>query len=195
MLRRRRRAPAPAAPPDWGNLEPRCRSAVEAAVASRAQFQALVAQTRPGAVRDRLAGLGDRIDAGVVAAQSIAERASAATRTLQGLDLERAQDRLKDARRRLAQARGSGADTAALAAEVDLVAEQHAALNQLANAIDESAERLRLLDLRLQAAVARAAQIALRPDAAEQLGTVETELAAVTDELTALRAGLDAVGG
>jgi hypothetical protein len=78
---------------------------------------------------------------------------------------------------------------------VKLLADQHAALNALSNTIEDASERLRLLDLRLDAAVARAAQIVLRPDAIEELGGVDAELAAVVEELDALQAGLDAVRG
>lgn len=198
MFRRRRRQQDVAlAPPPEPVLEPPWRTAVDDAVASQARFRALVEQSPPGPVRERLSGLDERLDGGVAAAHQIALSAQAAARTLDAMGLERVQGRLKDARRRLAQAHAAGAvaDARSLEAEVSVLAEQHTALNQLANGLDESAERLRLLDLRLQATVARAAQIVLRPDAATQLGTVEDELEAVTDELVALRAGLDAVDG
>jgi hypothetical protein len=195
MLRRRRRTPeAPADGIDLAALDPRWRRAVEETVASRARLRALVEEGRAGPVQERLATLVARADAGVLAAWNIATRAQAASRTLAAMDLERVSDQLKTARRRLARVEQDPGGAATLETEVRLLAEQHAALNQLSNAVEDAAERLRLLDLRLDAAVARTAQITLRPDAVEQLGGVDAELGAVVDELNALRAGLDAVG-
>ena len=183
-FRRRRRE----APLDPGALEAPWRARVEDALASRQRFRALVESAPAGPVLDRLASLDERVEGGVTAAWDIANRAAAAARMLDTMDLGQANARLKDARRRLAL-------DPAVQAEVDVLAEQNAALNSMANSVEAADERLRLVDLRLQAAVARAAQIVLRPDAVDQLGGVDQELTAVTDELAALRAGLDAVGG
>jgi hypothetical protein len=184
MFRRRPRQPeGPVDPVQLDTLEPRWRSAVEETLASRARLHDLVAQAGTGPLRDRLASLTERLDAGVVAAWQTASRAQATSRTVTSMDLDRVTAQLKDARRR-----GAGA-------EAELLAEQHAALNQLSNAVDDAAERLRLLDLRLDTAVARAAQLVLRPDAVEALAAVDQELGAVVEEIDALRAGFDAVGG
>lgn len=193
MFRRRRPQEAPPAGADLSILEPRWRSAVEEVLASRRRLRALVDECRAGPMQERLTSLAERVDAGVVAAGTIAARAQSASRTLASMDLERVHDQLKDARRRMARAPEGGADAAGLETEVRLLTEQHAALNQLSNAVEDAWERLRLLDLRLDAAVARTAQIVLRPDAVEQLGGVDRELTAVVEELGALRAGLDAV--
>jgi hypothetical protein len=50
-----------------------------------------------------------------------------------------------------------------------------------------------MLDLRLDASVARAAQMVLRPDALQQLGLVDQELRSLVEELGALQSGLDAL--
>jgi ABC-type phosphate transport system auxiliary subunit len=108
------------------------------------------------------------------------------------MDLDRVRDQLKAAKRRQAALEGRPGDPA-LDTEVQVLTEQHASLNQLANAVADAAERLRLLDLRVDAAVARAATIALQPDAVEELGGVDRELAVVVEELDALQAGLETV--
>ncbi|MDQ4068870.1 MAG: hypothetical protein M3203_05275 [Actinomycetota bacterium] len=72
------------------------------------------------------------------------------------------------------------------------MADQHAALSHLANALDQAEERLRVLDLRLGAPVARTAQVVLRPGALEELGQVDRKLGGVMEELEAVRAGLEA---
>ncbi len=196
--RRRRQARAPVEETDLARLEPRWRAAVEETLASRRRFVALVDESQPGPLRERLASLAERLDAGVMAAWSIALRAQTASRAVDTMELDRVHTQLKDARRRRALSPDGSADAARLETEVRLLAEQHAALNQLANAIDDASERLRLLDLRLDAIVARAAQIMLLPDAVEELGGVDEELTTVVEELQAVQSGLEAaraVGG
>ena len=173
-------------------LEPVWRSAVEETIASRRRLRALVEECRSGPLQERLASLAERVDSGVLAAWKIASRAQAASRALVSMDLESVHADLKDARRRAADGAKGGADVGQVEREVKVLAEQHAALNQLRNAIDDASSRLRLLDLRLDTAVARAAQIVLQPDALEELGSVDQELADVVEELDLLRAGLDA---
>jgi hypothetical protein len=193
MFRRRPRQQDPLAQLDLGTLEPRWRAAVEEALASRVRFRSLVEQSPGGPLRDRLEELAASVDIGVHAAVDTAFRAQAAAQTLRGMDLEHVTAQLKDARRRLARATETGAGTQALSAEVDLLLEQHAALNDLANSVDEAGDRLRMLDLRLDASVARAAQMVLRPDALQQLGMVDQELRSLVEELGALQSGLAAL--
>lgn len=195
MLRRRRRSPAQrndsTAP---GALDARWQALVDEVVASRARLHALVAGCRDGPLRDRLSTLASRVDASVAAATSIAVRAQAAARAVETMDVDAVLAKVKDARRRLAERDERDPSRVALETEVQLLVDQHASLSQLANAVDDAADRLRLLDLRLDAAVARAAQMVLRPDALVALGDVDRELASVADDLNALEAGLAAVG-
>lgn len=167
---------------------------VDELLASRARLEGLVAGCPAGPLHDRLASLRGRVEAAIETATTIATHAQTAERTVSSLNVDKVRDQLKDARRRLARVPEGSPDRMRIAEEERLLGEQHASLNQLANAIDEAGDRLRLLDLRLDTAVARAAQIALRPDALEALGDVDKELDGVVTELDALRAGLDAVG-
>jgi hypothetical protein len=193
MFRRRPRQQDPLAQLDLTTLEPRWRAAVEEALASRVRFRSLIEQSPGGPLRDRLEELAARVDVGVHSAVDTAFRAQAAAQTLRGMDLEHVTAQLKDARRRLARATETGAGTDGLQAEVDLLLEQHGALNDLANSVDEAGERLRMVDLRLDASVARAAQMVLRPDALQQLGVVDQELQALVEELGTMQSGLDAL--
>ena len=65
--------------------------------------------------------------------------------------------------------------------------------NQLANTVEDANEQLRLLDLRLDAVVAKAAQLVMRPDSMGELAAVEGQLDSAVGELNALGAGLAAV--
>lgn len=193
MLRKRRPPRQAAEAVDLTALEPPWRAAVEELVASRTRLQEVAAQLPAGPTRDRVAGIAERVEASVRTAWDIAARAQAASRTVATLDVDAVQEQLKSARRRLATVQGADAD--AVQHEVELLAEQHAALHQLANAVDDARERLRLLDLRVDAAVARAAQLALLPDATGVLSSVDQELQLVVDELGALRDAFTVIGG
>jgi hypothetical protein len=155
--------------------------AVAAALESRRRYGDMVAGLRPGPVRDRLAVTGERVDAGVSAVWAAAVRAGELERLLGTLDPERVTDEYKRAKR-------SGADPALEAA----LAQQFSSVQRLLNTLDDTEVRLRLLDARLSAAVARAAEVALGGGTgADDVGA---ELDGVVEELTALRSALDDVG-
>ena len=196
MFRRRRSepAPAPTGGVDLAVLSPRWRAPVEEAIATRARFRELVARVPAGALRERLDALAERVDTGVLAAWATAERAQAAEHAMEILDPDRVSARFKDARRRLDQARGTAADTAALEQEVAALSDQHASVNRLLNGLDDAAERLRVLDLRLDTAVARAAELVLNPGDVAGFESLDRELADEVAGLAAFRAGLDAMG-
>ena len=186
MFRRRRRdeEPEPVDPVDLAALDPRWRGWVEEAIASRARFRELVARVGDGPLRERLTALADRVDEAVLSAWTTAGQSQAAERTLDTLRPEQVAAELKDARRR-----------GAPESEVAALAANHASVNRLLNSLDAAAERLRLLDLQLDGAVARAAELVLRPAAVAELGDVDRELGEAVAGLDAFRAGLDAMGG
>ena len=190
MLRRRRREQRAARTQSLESLESPWREAVAETVASQERLHALLAQTPDGPVRQRLMSVTERVDSGAAAAFQIGQRAQAASRVVATLEPEVVHERLKQARRGAAIAQAGERDL--LEAEVKLLTEQHAAVNQLTNTVEDAYQRLRLLDLRLDAAVARAAQITLGADPSG-LVSVEQELGLVVEELAALQAGLDAV--
>lgn len=194
MLRRRARAPATRdAPIDLTSLDDRWRRSIEDIEASRRRLRQLIADCRPGPIQDRLGAIAERVDETAVAAVQLALRAQRAASAVEGMGLDHVRAELKHVRRKLADSPDGSAGRDAAEAELRALEDQHAALNQLANTADDAAERLRLLDLRVDAAVARAAQIALLPGADVAMAQIEGDVTAVVDELTALQAGLDAV--
>lgn len=181
MLRRRRQPKQdPLAAVDPARAPRRFAAAVADSLAARQRYRELVDGLRPGPVRDRLAGLGEQLDAGVLAVWDTVQRADEVERILATLDPERVTDEYKQAKR-------SGTDP-------ELVAAREArfgSVQRLLNALDDTDEKLRLLDARLGGVVARAAEVALSAgDGADQL---DAELSAVVSDLGALRAGLDAL--
>jgi hypothetical protein len=151
-------------------------------VDARRRYQDLVDGLQPGAVRDRLAGLQGQVDAGVTAVWDAVTRAAETERVLATLDPERVTAELKDARR-------SGAAPEVLTALED----RFGSVQRLLNTLDETDERLRLLDVRISGTVARAAEVAL--GSATGADELDAELRSVVDELTALRSALDSLDG
>jgi hypothetical protein len=67
-------------------------------------------------------------------------------------------------------------------------------VQRLLNTLDDTDDRLRLLDARLGAAVAQAAEVALDVAGPFAVDALEAELTGVVDDLAALRSALDEVG-
>jgi len=98
---------------------------------------------------------------------------------LADLDPERVTDEYKHAKR-------SGAAPEL----VEVLSRRFTSVQRLLNTLDDTDERLRLLDARLGATVARAAEVALSASDAG-VDEVGAELDGVVDDLTALRSALD----
>jgi hypothetical protein len=180
MLRRRRPPPDPLAHVDPGAVSARFAGAVADALDARRRFAGLLAGVREGPVRDRLAAAGERLDAGVLAVWDTARRATDVEHTLATLDPDRVADDYKRAKR------VEGDD------ELEAVlAQRFASVQRLLNALDDTEDRLRLLDARLGAAVAGAAEVALGTAGGDALGA---EMDGVVAELESLRAALHELG-
>lgn len=185
---RRRRDPSPELPAgplahvDPARAPRRFAGSVAAALDARRRYGEIVGRTRPGPVRDRLAALGGRVDDGVAAVWAAAIRAGDIEATLGDLGPERVADEYKDAKR-------AGADPEL----VEVLHQRFTSVQRLLNTVDDTAERLRLLEARLGATVARAAEVALTAstDGADAVGA---ELDGVVGDLTALRSALDELG-
>ena len=183
MLRRRQQAPqSPLAHVDPATLPPRWATVVTDALTARDRWQDLLGRTRPGPLRDRLAELGARVDDGVLAVWETAVRAVDAGRIAESLDVESVTREYKRAK----------SDPAADPALVEALGARFTSVQRVLNSIDDAEQRLRLLDARLGAAVARAAEVALA--AGEGSDDLGQELEAVVSELGALRESLASLG-
>jgi hypothetical protein len=182
-----RRKPKPPADP-LAHIQPAAaprpfQRTVAEAVATRQRWQQVVAGMRDGPTRDRLAQLGEQIDAGVLAVWDTVQRAADIERIATGLESERVTADYKAAKR----------DPSADPALVEALRVRFESTQRLLNATDGVEEQLRLLEARLGAAVARGAEVALvaSPDSADalraELDAVVGELGALRDTLTSLR--------
>lgn len=180
MLRRRRAPEDPLAHIDPALVSARFATPVADALEARRRYAEVVAGAAPGPVRDRLAEAGARLDAGVASLWDVAQRATQVERTLATLDPDRATDDYKRAKR-------DGADPQL----EQVLAQRFASVQRLLNTLDDTDDRLRLLDARLGAAVASAAEVALGITAPDLVGT---ELDGVVTELDSLRTALVELG-
>lgn len=181
MFRRRRQSRSgPLAAVDPAAAPRRFAGTVANALATRERYRELVDGLRPGPVRDRLSGLAGQLDAGVLAVWDTVQRTGELERILATLDPDRVTREYKNAKR-------TDAEPEVLA----VYEERFGSVQRLLNALDDTDERLGLLDARLGGAVARAAEVALA--AGEGPDDLDAELAEVVAELGALRAGLDEV--
>lgn len=191
MLRRRRqREPEPPAPVDpVAHLDPRAVPArlvpvVGEAVQARGRWLALVGTLRPGPLRDRLGELGARIDAGVLEVYGTAVRIGEVEHVLGALDVREATAAYKAAKRRAAQG--------APPPEMDALEARFASVQRMLNVVADAEERLRVLDARLDAAVARGAEVAVTADAGS-ITSLDADLADVVAELGALRGAMSSL--
>ena len=184
MLRRRKsRTPRI----DLTTLEPKWRRPVEEALAARQRFEGLVERLPGGPTRQRLEELRGRLDQGVVACWETATTAQAAAAALDTVEPDRVTARMKDLRYQLSAVPDDSAEAGRLRAELDALSTQLASISRVWDGLDEMGERLRLIELRLDGAVARAAELVLAPASGALLGQVEADLTGAVDELEALR--------
>ena len=154
------------------------------AVQARGRWLALVGTLRPGPLRDRLGELGQRIDAGVLEVYGTAVRIGEVEHVLDALDVREATAAYKAAKRLAAQ--GSAPP------EMDALEARFASLQRMLNVVADAEERLRVLDARLDAAVARGAEVAVTADAGS-ITSLDADLAHVVAELGALRGAMSSL--
>lgn len=191
MLRRRR---PPADPPtavdpladlDLAALPRRLEPVVQQAIDAYRRWEQVVAAVAAGPLADRLTSLGEQVRAGVQEVYATAARVGEVERVLAALDPDGATEAFKAAKRRAAEGRPP--------AEMEAVEARFTSVQRMLNLVADADEQLRVLDARLLAAVARAAEVALTTDAIG-LGTVSSDLDGVVSELGALRGALSSLG-
>ncbi len=185
MFRRRQAPPPvpvdPVAALDLSLVPPHLVRLVHGAIEARQRWVSVVGGLAGGPLADRLHELGQRVDAGVLDVHATAVRVGEVARVLQTLDPAGATAAYKDAKRRAAE--GSPPP------ELDALEARFASVQRILNSSADAEERLRVLDARLLAAVARAAEVALTADATA-LGALDADLGDLVSELGSLRTAL-----
>ena len=165
------------------------RSLVLDARKARRRFDTVVGQARPGPLRDRLHGLGARLDQAVTECWRIARQGHALRKGLEHLDVPATEAELRQVRDDLSRVGGT-AQTALERAEKALES-QLSSYRRIADVSEEARTRLRLLNAQLDEAVARALELALRADDVNDLSPLSADVELLVGELEALRQAVE----
>lgn len=161
---------------------------VHEALDSRKRFSKAIQGAGSGPIRQRLEGIGERIDDGVMESWRIANR---------GQELEAALAQLTPADQvesRLQELRSQpGSETTARL--VEALEAQAATYQRIASTAGEAGNRLQILEARLDEAVARAVELSLRAGDVGELGGLDADVDSLVTEMEALRRGLDEAAG
>jgi hypothetical protein len=179
VFRRRRPSPPdPFAALDVSSLPARYQPPVDDALRARVEFRRMVESLEPGPAQERLREVAIRVDDSTRAVWDTAWRAAEMERVVATLDPDRVTAELKQARR-------SGADPEL----VEALTARFTSVQRLLDALDHVRERLPVLEARLGAAVARAAELSLisAASASSDVNVIDAELQSLVTDLEALR--------
>ncbi len=157
---------------------------VDEALAAQRRFQAAVERTRQGPLRDRMASFGERIDEFVRHSYDVARSGQALTEARAGIEVEAI---TRDLHRvtgghNIEEVPEGTSRSAAIALLAQLQSAQ-----RLDETIATTYDRLVLLDARLDEIVTRSIELSVTGNDLGSLGSVESELIDVVDEMEAVR--------
>jgi hypothetical protein len=167
------------------------RSFVREAEDAARRYRRAVAATAPGPLRERLADIGTRIDTGVLESWRVAKRGDALEGALGEMDVRAVADELQGVE---AEAARRGPHGASLERTAAALRAQLESASRLGTVAAEARDRLRLLDARLDEAVARAVELSLGAGDLSAAGGLEGDVDQLVEEMEALRAALDDAG-
>ncbi len=164
------------------------REFVVEALAAKGRYQQALATVAPGPLRDTLTSIGDRLDAGVQESWAIARRGAALDGAVAALDpAASARDRAEiDA--------AAWTDPAARERALASVVAREESAQRLSTVAADARDRLRVLDAKLDEAVARAIELSLRADD-RALSGLGGDVESLVSEMESLRQALDETAG
>ena len=166
---------------------------VQEALQARSRFDEAVRRAQAGPLRDRLREIADRMQTGVDTTWRIARRGQALVEARTQIDVEQVRRELEGVERG-----GRGwTDDAARERTAEALRSQLATADRMERIIDDAYSRLRLLDARMDEAVARTLELAVRSDVDETatLAGLGADVDSVVTEMEALRQALEEAGG
>lgn len=190
----RRRLPTPERIDAFRIGDPWRRFVMDAQQAQR-RFDETVRRARGGPVKERLAGIGDKVREAVSECWHVALQGDQLDAALRTLDVRRIELELEDIyEERRRQAHDERADEALYRAQLAIEAQLESAHRLRTVAIDAQ-NRLRVINAQLDEAVARTIEVSLTAADVSQLGGLTADVDHVVDELEALRQGLEEASG
>jgi hypothetical protein len=167
---------------------------VQEALQARNRFDEAVGRTRPGPLRDHLAEIAARMHTGVEECWLIAKRGQALVEARRGIDLADVDRQLAEVTD--AQGGASGTDAASppdpsLARVTQSLEAQRATAVRLDRVIGQAHGELRMLDARLDEAVARTLELSAHAAADATVDGLGTDVDALVTEMESLRQALE----
>ncbi|MGH9246482.1 MAG: hypothetical protein ACRD29_19660, partial [Acidimicrobiales bacterium] len=169
-------------------LNPPWRQFVDDALQARSGFHGALQGARSGPLRERLSDIAARVDTGVEECWRIAQRGHELTEARRRIDTSQAE-------RELGELPKGGAASPALRQTIEALEAQLASARRMDDVIVDARDQLRLLNARLDEAVARAVELSVRAGDTADLSGLGDTIDNLVHDMEALRQGLDAVGG
>jgi hypothetical protein len=167
--------------------EPWRRFVSDAQQASR-RFERAVHQARTGPLRDHLTEIGSRIETGVEACWRIAQQGEALSNARSQLDSAQTQRELDQVQ---SEIDGPVDTNSPVHRTIEALQAQLASGQRMDKVITDTRDRLRLLDARLDEAVARALELSVQATSVDDLSDLTNDVDGVVGEMEALRQGLE----
>jgi len=166
------------------------RGFVREALDAQRRYRKAVSSANVGPLRDRLVEIGERIDAGVQECWRVARRGDALVDAIGNLDPAAARRELDAAKQ--AEKLNPGPDQTATVAALQAQADS---ADRLIKVAAGAQDKLRLLDARLDEAVARAVELSIRAEDVGELGGLGGDVEDLVSDLETLRVSLDEADG
>jgi len=166
------------------------RAYINEALDAQRRYRKAVSAASPGPMRDRLVEIGERIDEGVAECWRVARRGDALVDAISNLDAPSARRELETAKQAAKATPGEAQQETvkALQAQVD-------SAERLTDVARDAQDKVRLLDARLDEAVARAIELSITADDVGELGGLGGDVEGVVSEMETLRVSLEEAGG
>lgn len=169
---------------NYRSLSPPWRDYVREALDAQVRYRRAVGNAASGPLKERLEGIGGRVEEGVRESWRIARHGHELDLALRNLEPP------EELRRRLELIR-SPAPGSASANVAESLRSQLRATERIRAVAQDARERLRVLDARLDEAVARAVELSLQADTTGDLGSLKGDVDALVADMEALRQALD----
>jgi hypothetical protein len=166
------------------------RAYVNEALDAQRRYRKAVSAAQEGPMRDRLVEIGSRIDDGVNECWRVGRRGDALVDAIGNLDAPSAYRDLEAAKRDAGRnpSEAQRATVKALQAQLD-------SADRLTAVARNAQEKLRLLNARLDEAVARAVELSITAEDVGELGGLGGDVEDVVSEMETLRQSLEEAGG
>ncbi|MBV8959187.1 MAG: hypothetical protein JOZ37_19560 [Actinobacteria bacterium] len=171
------------------------RKMVRDALDAQQKFDTTVGRMRPGPLRERLAGVGDRLADGVQECWRIACQGNDMQLAYWQLDVKSIQMDLAQLQAERKASTGDTDHSASLDRAIASVKAQLVSAERIRSVAEDASDRLRVLDAQLDEAVARAVELSVQADDVGDISPLGNDVDSLVGELESLRQGLEETHG